>query len=181
MGSLLQRALRLARWLKPTWRQGFLMLATFVVGSVALYTFLFAAKSREDAALVQSWFNLVEDCRTSVESREPLFMLNVLPTGASPDPVRVIGMSRAKMWAPLGGGGRFAIMEHEDDTPIRRRQRLRSRPGRLASAAFTARNRAANFRFHRTAQPLGVSARARGRRHRADGQTNFSRLPLDLT
>jgi hypothetical protein len=93
------------------------MLATFLVGSTALFSFLFAAKAREDASLVPSWFDLVEDCRTSVESREPLFMLNVLPTGASPDPVRVIGMSRAKMWAPLGGGGRFAIMEHEDDAP----------------------------------------------------------------
>lgn len=70
------------------------MLATFILGSIALYTYLFVAKARVDAALVPSWFNLVAACRTSVETREPLFMLSLLPTGEQPDPLKIGYLSR---------------------------------------------------------------------------------------
>src|SRR3569623_124920 len=115
MSSPLRRIASTLRSLRPTWRQGFLMLATFVLGSAALFTLLYQATPRDDAALVPAWFNLLEDCRTSLESRAPLFGLGLLPTGTQPDPLRFMGMSRTKMWAPLGGG-RFAVMEHEHDT-----------------------------------------------------------------
>ena len=91
------------------------MLATFTLGSAALYTFLFLSEVRDDDALVRSWFTLFEQCRASIETREPFYMLNLLPSGASPDPTKIIGATRTKMWSPLSSAGAFALLEREQD------------------------------------------------------------------
>lgn len=91
------------------------MLATFVVGSVLLYGGLFAVEARDDAAFVSSWFTLFNDCRLSVEERQPLSVYGLLPTVVAADPSKVSTASRSRNWGPLGGG-RFAVLERETDT-----------------------------------------------------------------
>src|SRR5512140_2654436 len=98
MRSPLQRLAKMARALRPTWRQGCLMLATFVLVSALSLSFLLVAKARDDSALVSSWFDMFERCRASVETREPLSMLNLLPSNAAVDPIRIAGAVRARMW-----------------------------------------------------------------------------------
>ncbi len=113
---MLNRAARFALSLKPSWRQGVLMLATFIVGSAALYTFLFVTKAQEDAALVPAWFDMFQRCQTAIETRQPLFMLGLLSGLVPADPLETARPGRTKMWAPLASHGRFAVEEHEDDT-----------------------------------------------------------------
>ena len=88
------------------------MLAVFVIGSTVLWTFLLVSKARDDRTLVASWFDLFQRCRTSIESRQPLFMFSLLPSSASLDPLKTIEDRKTRLWAPLGGG-RFAILERE--------------------------------------------------------------------
>jgi hypothetical protein len=90
------------------------MLATFLLGSAVLWTFLLVGKAKDDGALVSSWFDMFERCRASVETHEPLFMFNLLPNPALVDPLKNIDARHIKMWSPLVGGGRFAVLERED-------------------------------------------------------------------
>ena len=89
-----------------------MMLATFTIGSAALYTFLFLSKARDDAALTSNWFDMFERCRAAIETREPLQMFGLV-AGGEIDPLRNAAATQTKMWTPLTGG-RFAILERED-------------------------------------------------------------------
>ena len=100
-------------WL-PNWRQGFLMLATFVVVLTGMLGWQFAAKARSEEQLVASWLGLLDRCRVAIETRQPLDTRTLATPVIEPDPLWSHA-DRSKVWSPIFGA-RFIIREVENDT-----------------------------------------------------------------
>jgi hypothetical protein len=106
--------MRFARLL-PTWRQGFLTLAAFVVVSAAVWSIMLDARGKAQGALVPSWFELWERCRVAIEDRQPLNTFGLVPSVAEKDPTDTERPDRTMEWRAMNGG-RFVIRESEMDT-----------------------------------------------------------------
>ena len=98
-------------WLpRMSWRQAFLLLASFVVVLAVSLSALATNAAREDAALVPAWFELWERCRVAIEVRQPINITGLIPT------VMAAPSDLEQSWAPLAGGP-FILTERHRTGP----------------------------------------------------------------
>lgn len=79
----------LPKFSRPSWRDAFLMLASFTMVSALVWTTLVVGASRKETDFVESWQELWNRCRVSLETSAPLDTEGLVPIKAARDPRQV--------------------------------------------------------------------------------------------
>jgi hypothetical protein len=105
--------IRLPKLRPPSWREAFFLLLSFTAVSAVTWSHLLSGWVRDHSGLADSWFELWERCRVSVETRAPLNTTGLQPVAIVESPTQTTPDARRILGRP---GERFAIEEREYET-----------------------------------------------------------------